>query len=177
VREQVVLPAGGMYFSGQQQKTLGMFGLLGGLAADKASMGPKETLQAVMLDRNIKVEELLRDQFLEELGRSESVSTSEAARQGAQVQLELVRFGLSAIPWHSELRPVVEVKAQLVGADGTVLWSMKRSMNNHSDPDIPARLYEDYLKEPELLRSGFSLACQASSKDLVVSLAKVLSGK
>lgn len=177
VRDRVILPDEGMYFSGQQQKTLGLFGLVGGLAASQASMGPKETLQAVMSDKNIKIDEILHDRFLQELNNFELIPDSEAISKGAQVQLEIVRFGLSAIPWHVELRPVVVVTAKLVGTDGSVLWSMKRKMDNHSDPDIPAHLYEDYLKDPELLRSGFSLACQISSKELITNLAKSINGK
>lgn len=174
VRERVALPDAGMYFSGQQQKALGLFGLLGGVAASQSSAGPRDTILGLMSERNIRVDAMLRDRFMQELEKSASLPGAGLAGRGAQVQLEIVRFGLYAIPWNPELRPVVVAKAQLVGADGSVLWSMQRGMSNHSDPDVPARLYEDYLKEPELLRAGFSMACQASSRDLVASLAKAL---
>ena len=43
-------------------------------------------------------------------------------------------------------------------------------MNNHSDPQIPAVLFDEYIKNIELLRIGYSTACEIVSSDLIKDL-------
>jgi hypothetical protein len=159
-----------MYFNDQALK---MGGLLGGAAGALivSNLDPAPVkVEKMMAANNIVVEKMLRDEFIRELRQSNRFSIVDTAPADAEFQLFITKYGLSSIPWHKELQPVVAARAELKDADGNVVWSHTRSMSNHSDREIPAVLFDDYMANIELLRIGYNSACQIVAKDLVKNL-------
>ena len=173
ISEQIVTPTEGIHYNSQTTMlTAGLLG--GGLAADviasAVSVPDKDRIAIAMIKNDIRVEQILRNQFAQELEKAGLFTISPTGRADAEFRLSIIRYGLSAIPWKRDLRPVVGVRGQLVTSDGSVLWSMTRPTYNHTDPDVPARLFEDYINNIELLRAGYTTACQIVARDLVNNL-------
>jgi hypothetical protein len=169
IKEQVFTPVSGMYFNGQAQKTGSLFGIVGALAVISLDSDP-DKIKQMMYANNIGVEKMLRDQFIKELQLTNKFTIIESGHADAEFQLSITKYGLSSVPFQSELQPVVAAKGELKSTDGKTLWSYTRNMNNHSDREIPAVLFDDYMANIELLRIGYNSACQIVAKDLVKNL-------
>jgi len=173
ISDQVVLPNNGMYFKDQTAKmtssVLGA-GLIGEAISTSVTAPARERMINSMSANHVRVEQICSNQFKMELEKSKKFTVTSTDKPDAKFILSITRFGFSAIPWQTALRPVVVVEGKLVSPDSAVLWNMTRQMNNHSDPVVPAREFDDYMKDIELVRTGFTAACQVAARDLVADL-------
>lgn len=170
VNETVQMPRNGMFYRDQ---SIGMGGFIGGVigAVAVAAFDPSSVNVAkAMAANNIIVDRMLRDQFVTALKKSNLFTISSDEKFDAEFRLTIKRYGLTFIPWKRDLQPIVEVKAELVRPDGKIIWSQDRPMSNHSDPQIPARLFDAYMSDIELLREGYKIACDVVVGDLVAKL-------
>jgi hypothetical protein len=170
IHEQVITPAKGMYFNDQALRMGSLLGgAVGALIVSNSDPAPVKVAK-MMTANNIVVEKMLRDEFIKELRQSNKFVIVDAGPADAEFQLSIVKYGLSAIPWHKELQPIVAANVELKSADGNIVWNYTRSMSNHSDREIPAFLFDDYMTNIELLRTGYLSACKIVAKDMVKNL-------
>jgi hypothetical protein len=171
VRETVDLPPSGMGYSDQSMAGAAVIaGAIGAIVASSTTTKPEQVRQA-MKSNNIQPETILRDSLIKELIDSKRFAVKDGQPADAEIRITIVRYGLAFRPWHEELVPVCAVQAELVPAAGSEpVWRHTRQMNNHSDSDVPAVLFDDYMKEPERLRIGYQKACGIAARDLVANL-------
>jgi hypothetical protein len=169
ISKTVVTSDSDPYFGGQSQAMGAAFGVIGLLAVNATDPAPVQVRKAMVANK-IVVPQMLRDKFVKKITEMGGLPSVVEGPADAEFRLTITKYGMSARPFHMEMQPVVAAEVQLVKADGTVIWRQSRYMNNHSDPKIPAVLLEDYMKNIELLRTGYDMACEIVADDLVKGL-------
>jgi hypothetical protein len=162
VQKNVKVPDTVVYQGGAQ--AVGMaFGMVGGLIAGLAAQRSAEQFKAVMQEGRIDLGQIVRDQFEVELREAGIFPSVVPGGGDAEIELEIQSYGL----FHG--RPALWVVGRLARPDGTVLWKLGESLMT---PDYQGASYslEEYQKNPQLLREGFTAGAKYISGKLVRSM-------
>src|SRR5262249_14465798 len=129
----------------------------GGLVGQVAAYGPKKQIAAAVDSAHIDVSRIVHEEFSHELKES-GVFTIAEEDADAQFHLSVGLYGFG-IPngFSSQLKPTLDVVGKLVRRDGTVLWQ-KRARLTHLSGKTPSHTLDEYLRDPEVIRSSFTSA-------------------
>jgi hypothetical protein len=159
INPSVTLPAE-MTFMGTGQGAALLLGgpLVGTLIASKTAETPKAELAAAMQANHIVLGDILAAEFAKQASHDAGtiqfvVGTAPA---DAQVELSVVSYGISqAHPLGSALYPLINVNAVMKTPDGRVVWQASEFAGPHNPDNKVGHTYDEYVKDPELLRQGF----------------------
>jgi hypothetical protein len=120
----------------------------------------------------IRVDELVRSEFLETLRQrrpfgAATLATSEAAVRAADArfELKLLGYGFSAassLQWR--VRPFVSIEARLIARDGTLL---ARGTGDGYDVNRPTQTPEAYLADASMLGADLATAARIAAERLL----------
>ena len=141
--------------------------LVGTLIANKTAAGPKAELAAAMQANHIVLGDILAAEFATKA--SEGAGTIKFvvgdAPADAHVELSVVAYGISqAQPLGSALYPLVNVSAVMKTPDGQVVWQATEFAGPHNQDNKVGHTYDEYVKDPELLRQGFVTGSDIASR-------------
>jgi hypothetical protein len=162
IQKNVKVPDAIFYLGGAQAAGMA-FGLVGGLIAGLAAQGSAEQFKAVMREGQIDLGQIVRDQFEIELREAGIFPLVVPDGGDAEIGLEIQSYGL----YHG--RPALWIVGSLVRTDGAILWKLGESLRT---PDYQAASHdlEEYRKNPQLLREGFTAGAKFISGKMVRSM-------
>jgi hypothetical protein len=139
------------------------------LSAELAGLPEKvrrrRAIGALMRKNKIEPGEILEAQFRKQLEAKQVFSSIVNADGDATFTLDVWSYGLlwdsRGVSWPPyPLKPVLTVNVYLRKPDGTLVWENNAWTSDFTD-GVDARMYEEYVENPDLLRKGFE---QAASK-------------
>lgn len=154
VEPTVTLPENMFYQSRGQALAGAIAGPVGALAASGASSEPKAVLLNLMKANDISVQQIVKAEFARAANARSRMTFSEGAGQpDASVTLTVNAYGFLPSPmFGAQMYPMLNVSAVMKRPDGTLVWQRTRVISTlHGDND-KAYTYEEYVKNPELLR-------------------------
>jgi len=174
VNPNVKLPAE-MTFMGTGQGTALLLGgpLLGSIIANKTAEAPKAELLASMQANHIVVADIVATEFAKEASKSAGAIQFVVgnAPADAQVELNIISYGIAqAQPLGAALYPLVSVSAVMKTPDGRVVWQASEFAGPHHADNKVGHTYDEYVKDPELLRQGFVTGSDIASRMLADNL-------
>jgi len=164
-----------MVFMGAGQGTAIILGgpLVGALIASKTAEAPKAALSAAMQTNHIVLGDIVAAEFAKQA--SEDAKTIQfVVGEGpadARVELSVVAYGISqAQPLGSTLYPTLSVTAVMKASNGQVLWQASEVAGVHNSDNKVGHTYDEYIKDPELLRQAFTTGSDIASRMLAENL-------
>jgi hypothetical protein len=162
-----------MFFHGRAQSMGAVGGLLG--AAMVASVGsePKETILNTMKTNGIDLSMIVKAEFSKALTAAGQVNVVNA-NEPADGELSLIvnMFGFGQTQGFSALLyPVLNVSATLTSTDGRVIWQKTDYISPQNDENTGGHRFEEYVQQPELLRSTWTNIAGIVSRLLVKDMA------
>ena len=160
--------ANNLLYSGALQRRMTLIPGAGVGVANATARDPGAQLKAAMVEAQIDIGEILREQFQTELVKT-SVFPSFATEGGdAEVRLEVSSLGFfTPHEYTTKLRFCVSVIGRLVRRDGTVLWRRKEH-STEKEGQVPTHYFNEYIQNPQLIRE----ACTAAMKVVITKLVK-----
>jgi hypothetical protein len=146
-------------------------GGIAGAVESSSSNVPAERLQETMMKNGINVEEVVRDEFIRQVGERHPFKVVEAKGDG-QIELIIPTWGFMVpSPYQWALRPTIMVGVVLRDPAGRVLWK-DTEFSSHLNLSIPKQTLGEYEAKPELLREGLRKATAAAVAELMDSYFK-----
>lgn len=145
-----------MTFMDQGQGAALMLGgpIIGSLIANNSASTPKAQLSAEMQANHIVLGDILAAEFAKQASANSTMKfVVNDATADARVHLIVNAYGvMQAQPFGSTLYPLINVSAVMKAPDGTVIWQAMEVAGPHHRDNNEGHTYEDYTKDPELLR-------------------------
>ncbi len=161
-----------IYYYGAEEIMLGRaIGVLGQISAMETVREPKRRFKYVMERNQIDIEQIVREQFGDELTKSNLFNSIVDEKGDAEFRLSIEGYGFSA-PSHGfsdKLRPNLALTGSLVKLNGTILW--KRRIIRIKGKTSSYTL-EEYLKNPELIREALTASSRIAVRDLINDMLK-----
>jgi hypothetical protein len=155
-----------MYYRGPAQYFSIAGGIIGAAAGAADAKGAKDQIRASMLQNQIDLGQIIREQLEAELIKASVFHTIVSNGGDAEVRLEATLFGFDQTnPFSTQLKPALGVIGSLVRTNGTVLWQKLAIATNENQ--TPAHSVEEYLKNPQLIREAFNTTAKIISEGLV----------
>lgn len=170
----VKLPAELTYLGRAQGTALILGGpLVGALIAADSASAPKAQLAAELQANHILLGDILAAEFAKQ-------ATADAgsirfvvgdAPADARLELSVNAYGvMQAQPLGTTLYPMLNVNAVLKASDGRVLWQATEIAGAHHRDNKVGHTYEEYVKDPQLLRQVLVAGSDIASHMLAENL-------
>jgi len=174
VNASVNLPTD-MTFMGKGQGTALLLGgpLLGTLIASKTAEAPKAELIASMQANHIVLADIVAAEFAKEASKKAGAIQFVVgdAPADARVELSVISYGVAqSQPLGSALYPLLNVSAVMKTPDGRVVWQASEFAGPHNADNKVGHTYDEYAKDPELLRQAFVTGSDIASRMLADNL-------
>jgi hypothetical protein len=169
VNESVPVPTT-VFFFGMSQAVSGAVGGAIGAAVGESAFDDKTVLKNILQTNDIKVGEILRLTFEEQLKQTNIFP--KVVRDGAEAQfnISIANYGLAKKgAFNGALRAVIWGNASLVSADGKVLWQ-KTIKPEAFESRLPAYDLEYYKEHPDELRHTFQVLSSIVVAELIEDL-------
>lgn len=139
-------------------------GLLTYVPFDTMNAGVTGTVNNLMAEEGISVEEMTAQAFAAQL--KEGKRWSAAAPSEGAFKIEINRYALDPVPTSvSLLRPTVSLTGRLFDNDGKLLW-IGKGFTSSVEPGIKGATLEQYEASPDKLRKDFETSVQTATKRL-----------
>ena len=146
-------------FLGQGQGAALMLGgpIVGALIANSTASVPKAQLTAEMQTHHILLGDIVAAEFSKQANAGSPMRfVVGTAPADAEVQLVVNAYGVAqAHGFGSTLYPLINLSAVMKSPDGTVLWQAMDIVGPLNRDNRDGHTFEDYVKDPELLRQAF----------------------
>ncbi len=147
--------------------------LVGGLIANNSAATPKAQLAGEMQASHIVLGDIVAAEFARQAtdnaGPTRFVVGSAPA--DAQVELSVNAYGvMHAQPFGSTLYPLVNVTAIMKAPDGRILWQATEIAGPLARDNKQGYTFEEYAKDPELLRQVLVAGSDIASRMLADNL-------
>ena len=150
-----------------EKQNYGLQAALTSSIVDSIYSGKIKRMAAVMQEKEIHVPAMVRTNFLQaarELGYELAEGNADAT---FVVQLEQYGFDERA-PFSSIMVPFAILNAELVKADGTVIWEGKSDGPKGNDPAvIGVKEWDEYESDPERLRQDWNVVVRNAVANLL----------
>jgi len=162
-----------------QALTMGLSGVVGGavgggIAGAVQASTPNEPAAratAIMDKNGIRVEEMVREEFIRQAG-DRHLFTLVDAKGDAEMEIIIPTWGLMVPdPYQWALRPCVTAMVLMSGPSGRVIWKDAES-STHLNLSVPRHTLDEYAAKPELLRDGFHRAVATAVTKLMENYAR-----
>jgi hypothetical protein len=140
------------------------FGLITYVPFDTMNAGATGTVNNLMAEEGISVEDMTTKAFAAQL--KDGKRWSAAAPSEGSFKIEINRYALDPVPTSiSLLRPTVSLTGRLFDNDGKLLW-IGKGFTSSVEPGIKGATLEQYEANPDVLRQDFETAVQTATKRL-----------
>jgi hypothetical protein len=143
-------------------------GVVGAVVASEIPKKRGPAIQYVIDKSGIDMGQIVRENFVAQLKNSGfSCSLSD---KGGDAEFKLVIKGLSFTKppgFTGNLQPGMTIEGSLVKPDGTILWQRSKSVIQG-----PARKFDDYINNPDLIKEAINTCSGAIIEKLVKDLNK-----
>ena len=174
INPSVKLPDEMTYIGPGQAAALMLGGpLVGGLIASSSAATPKTQLTTEMQASHIALGEIVAAEFAKQATDSAGptkfvVGTAPA---DAQVELSVNAYGvMHAQPFGTTLYPLVNISAVMKTPDGRVVWQATEIAGPLARDNKQGYTFDEYAKDPELLRQVFVAGSDIASRLLADNL-------
>ncbi len=174
VNPAVKLPDEITYMGPGQAAALMLGGpLVGGLIANNSAATPKAQLASEMQAGHIVLGDIVAAEFAKQAtdnaGPTKFVVGTAPA--DAQIELSVNAYGvMHAQPFGTTLYPLVNISAVMKTPDGRVVWQATEIAGPLARDNKQGYTFEDYAKDPELLRRAFTAGSDIVSRMLADNL-------
>jgi hypothetical protein len=165
------LPAD-MFFHGRAQSAGAVGGLIGAAIASAAGDEPKGQILSTMKAKDIDLPTILRTEFLKTASARGALSLAEtpSTAQG-DLALAINVYGFGQTQGFSALLfPIINVTATVKKPNGEIAWQRTEFVTPHNSENKYGYEFEQYQKDPELLRKTLTNVSNVVSTMLVDSL-------
>jgi hypothetical protein len=161
-----------MFFHGRAQSAGAVGGLIGAAIAGAVGEEPKGQLLATMKASGIDLPAILKAEFSKAAatrGALSLVETPSAAQGDVSLAVNVYGFGQTQ-GFSALLFPLINVTATLKKPNGEIAWQRTEFVTPHSSENKYGYEFEQYVKDPELLRKTLTNVAGVVSNMLVESL-------
>jgi hypothetical protein len=131
-----------------------------------------DQLRAVMSANDIDMGRIVYETFRDRLAAGGAFVVVDPGASSAVLSMRVTALALARpIGSMSRLKPVVTILATLTRADGGVVWRQADNVGN-LNTETPAYTYDEYVTEPEKLRTAFARAIAIAADGLLADLSR-----
>ena len=165
-----------MFFHGRAQScAMAMGGAVGAaVCGSQAAKEPKDQILDAMKANDISLPDIVRAEFRKSVTSRDLFTVAEGDQAAdADLILAVNVYGLGQTQGFSSLLyPLLNVSATLRKPDGTVVWQNTDFVTPQNSANTGGHEFQQYLRQPELLRATWANASQVVSGMLVDDLVK-----
>jgi hypothetical protein len=171
VKAEVQVPAD-MFFHGRAQSFAAVGGVIGAVAGQAAAQEPKAQMLEAMKAKGISVSEIVKAEFVRAANAKGGMKFAEGASPAdAELSLTVNVYGFGQTQGFSALLyPMMNVSATLKKPDGTVAWQKTEFAGPLNSENKQGYEFEQYMKDPELMRQVLNNIAAIVSRMLVDDL-------
>ncbi len=162
-----------MFYHGREQSLAAVGGALGAMLGSDSTAGPSAAIVAKMKEANISLPDILAAEFKRAVEGAGLTVVDPATASDAEVTLVVQFYGLGQTHGFSALYPTMKVAATMKKADGTVVWQKTDGVLPFNSDNKTSKEFDEYMREPELLRTAMTTASAIVSKMLADDLKQV----
>ncbi len=158
------------YYSQSQNTAVTFFGIFGALYAASANRDTVDQLNQLMIDNDIAIDRIVRDEFIDQLRSRNLVPVADGSK--SVVKLTVLQYGLS-IPdgFTSALVPILWLRAELFDPEGTLVWRSIEKISPLGNPVFPKDL-SLLINDPETLRAHLRAGARTVVSEIIDTLAE-----
>ncbi|MCH9674504.1 MAG: hypothetical protein K0U93_23905 [Gammaproteobacteria bacterium] len=124
---------------------------------------------AFIRENNLDIEGLALDVFSEELRANGPFDSVVDGGGDGQVQLVIADYGLERGWSFTRSKPLLRLEARLFDVNGKMLWEDIADVTGYSEV-AAARSLDEWMNDPDGLRSAFEAAMRKASRELVKNM-------
>lgn len=168
IDEEVAYPEK-MHFSGPAQSISMNFGLIGWTIAEESAKKPSEKFSAYARQNGIFIEEIVRDEFVEQFNTSGKFAQAGVKEQAdAVMTLKVDNYGIyNGGGISKNFTPVLLMHATLINKVGKTIWEETAYANLLEKGGYTL---EQYKQNPDLIRQGWSETAKKAMAALMEKL-------
>lgn len=158
-----------MIYYGAGVQAGSLFGLLGALAVADQEQSERDRIMNIMSENGIEPGQIVASEFRKKLDTKKIVPTIVDSGGDATFEFKIDQYGLMYKPFTALLKPRLEVTVLLKKANGEIVWKNKGSTGSYTDT-TKAYTFQDYVRDPELLRDSFESAANIIISKIVANI-------
>jgi hypothetical protein len=170
ISQEVPMPDSVEYL-GSREKVWGLCCfLVGDVIAEPGRKRTATRIQDAMNRSHIDVREIVLTEFEKQLRESRLFKEVIVGGDGyPRFKLKIIHHGLTVVRLADQLLPYIRMEGVLVKSDQTTIWRKKVGLvfTLGEDKRIPTQTLEEYLKDPELIRKGFSVVAAIEVSEMI----------
>ncbi len=147
-------------------------GLVGALIAHGATADERALLLQKMREARIDPGLMVAEEWERQLRAADLFAVTAPGAADARFELDVRSVGLR-IPhgFATRLYPALAGEARLIGRNGKVLWREATAGDGNDDRvAFAGRDFDDYMRDPAVLRDAFAKAAQVFCRELLITL-------
>ena len=171
VKSDVAVPAE-IFFHGRAQSFAAIGGVIGAVAGQAAAQEPKAQLVDLMKSNGISMQDILKQEFIRASSKGPITFAEGAAAPQAEVSLTVNVYGFGQTQGFSALLyPLLNVTATMKKPDGSIAWQKTEFASPLNSENNQGYEFEQYTKNPELIRQVLTNVSGVVSRMLAADLA------
>lgn len=170
VKSDVVVPAD-IFFHGRAQSFAAVGGVIGAVAGQSLAQEPKAQLIDLMKSQGISMQDLLKQEFIRASAKGPISFAEGASDPNAEVSFVVNIYGFGQTQGFSALLyPMLNVTATMKKPDGSIAWQKTEFASPLNSENNQGYEFEQYTKNPELIRQVLANISGVVSRMLVADL-------